>query len=65
MSGMTGSILITQNPITPGVITWGAAWKFQSFTPFTGGNLGEVALIKFTVVSANYIVVDTVVTNIG
>jgi hypothetical protein len=64
-SGMTGSILITQNPLTPYVLTWGSAWKFQSFTPFAGGNVAEVALIKFTVVAANYIVVDAVVTNLG
>jgi hypothetical protein len=64
-SGMTGSILLTQNPLSPAVVSWGAAWKFQGFSPFTGAGIAEVTLLKFTVVAANYIVVDTIVTNIG
>lgn len=64
-SGQTGSILLRQSPLATYTITWGSSWKFQGFTPFTGGGLAEVTLLKFTVVAANYIVVDTVVTNIG
>jgi hypothetical protein len=65
VSGQTGSLLITQDPLSTYSITWGNSWKFQGFSPFTGAGLAEVTLLKFTVVSANYIVVDTIVTNIG
>jgi hypothetical protein len=65
VSGQTGSLLITQDPLATYTITWGNSWKFGSFSPFTGAGLAEVTLLKFTVVAANYIVVDTVVTNIG
>jgi hypothetical protein len=65
VSGQTGSLLITQNALSTYSITWGNSWKFQGFSPFTGAGLAEVTLLKFTVVAANYIVVDTIVTNIG
>jgi hypothetical protein len=65
VSGQTGSLLITQNALSTYSITWGNSWKFPSFTPFGGAGLAEVTLLKFTVVAANYIVVDTIVTNIG
>jgi hypothetical protein len=64
-SGQQGSLLITQNPLVTYGLTWGDSWKFQNFSPFTGAGLAEVTLLKFTVVAANYIVVDTIVTNIG
>jgi hypothetical protein len=65
VSGQTGAFLITQDPLSTYTLTWGSSWKFEGFTPFSGAGIGEVTLIKFTVVAANYIVVDTVVTNIG
>jgi hypothetical protein len=65
VSGQQGSLLITQDPLSTYSITWGNSWKFQGFSPFTGAGLAEVTLLKFTVVAANYIVVDTIVTNIG
>jgi hypothetical protein len=65
-SGQTGSLLISQNPLSPYTITWGAAWKFANFSPYAGNpTLAAVDLIEFTVVSPNYIVVKNVVTNIG
>jgi len=65
VSGQQGSLLITQNPLSTYSITWGNSWKFQGFSPFTGAGLAEVTLLKFTVVASNYIVIDTIVTNIG
>jgi hypothetical protein len=65
VSGQTGSLLITQDPLSTYSITWGNSWKFANFTPFTGAGLAEVTLLKFTVVAANNIIVDTIVTNIG
>jgi len=65
VSGQTGALLITQNPLSTYSIIWGSSWKFANFTPFPGAMLAEVTLLKFTVVAANYIVVDSIVTNIG
>jgi hypothetical protein len=65
VSGQTGSLLITQNALGTYSITWGNSWKFQNFNPFTGAGLAEVTMLKFTVIAANNIVVDTIVTNIG
>jgi hypothetical protein len=65
VSGQTGSFLITQDPLSTYSITWGNSWKFGNFTPFTGAGLAEVTMLKFTVVAANYIVIDSIVTNIG
>ncbi len=65
-SGQSGYLLITQNPTVPYSLTWGSAWKFENFTPYSGnGTLAAVDLISFTVVSPNYIVVTKVTTNIG
>jgi len=64
-SGQQGSLLITQNPLSTYSITWGSSWKFPNFSPFTGAGLAEVTLLKFTVVASNFIVIDTIVTNIG
>jgi hypothetical protein len=65
-SGQSGYLLITQNPITPYVITWGSAWKFENSNPYPGNPAaGTVDLVAFTVVSPNYIVVTSVVTNLG
>ncbi len=64
-SGQTGSILITQNPLSTYGITWGSSWKFGNFTPFAGAGLAEVTMLQFTVVAANYIVVTGITTNIG
>jgi hypothetical protein len=65
-SGQSGYLLIQQNSITPYGINWGAAWKWEDFTPY-GGNpdLSGVDLVAFTVVRPNYIVVTKVVKNIG
>jgi hypothetical protein len=64
--GMTGSILLSQNPATPAAVTWGAAWKFANFTPYTGNpTAAAVDFIQFTVVASNYIVVTNIVPNIG
>ena len=65
VSGQTGALLITQDPLFTHSITWGSSWKFGNFTPFTGAAAGVVTMLKFTVVASNYIVVDTVVTDIG
>jgi hypothetical protein len=65
VSGQTGALLIEQNPLSTYSITWGSSWKFANFMPFPGAMLAEVTLLKFTVVAANYIVVDSIVTNIG
>ena len=64
-SGQTGAILITQNALSTYSITWDSSWKFGNFTPFPGAGLAEVTMLKFTVVAANYIVVDAVIPNIG
>ena len=65
VSGQVGSLLITQNPLSTYSITWGNSWKFPNFSPFTGAGLTEVTLLKFTVVASNFLVIDTIVTNIG
>jgi hypothetical protein len=65
-SGQSGYLLISQNPLVPYGLTWGSAWKFENFTPYSGnGTLAAVDMIAFTVVSPNYIVVTKVITNIG
>jgi len=65
-SGQTGYLLISQNPLNLYTMTWGSAWKFGNFTPYSGnGTLAAVDLIEFVVVAANYIVVKNIVTNIG
>jgi hypothetical protein len=65
-SGQSGYILIRQNPLVPYTITWGSAWKFEGGAPFAGNAaLSGVDMISFTVVSANYIVVTKVTTDIG
>ncbi len=65
VSGQTGSLLITQDPLSTYSITWGNSWKFQNFNPFTGAGLAEVTMLQFTVVASNYIVVTAVIPNIG
>jgi hypothetical protein len=65
VSGQTGSLLITQDPLSTYSITWGNSWKFQGFSPFTGAGLAEVTMLQFTVVASNYIVITGVTTNIG
>jgi hypothetical protein len=65
VSGQQGSLLITQDPLSTYSITWGNAWKFQNFTPFTGAGLAEVTMLQFTVVASNFIVVTGITTNIG
>ena len=65
-SGQSGYLLISQNPLSPYTITWGSAWKFENFTPYSGNStLAAVDLVAFTVVQPNYIVVTKVVQNIG
>ena len=65
VSGQTGSLLITQDPLSTYSITWGNSWKFANFTPFGGAGLAEVTMLQFTVVASNYIVVTGITTNIG
>ena len=65
VSGQTGSLLITQDPLSTYSITWGNSWQFANFTPFGGAGLAEVTLLQFTVVASNYIVVTGITTNIG
>jgi hypothetical protein len=65
VSGQTGSLLITQDPLSTYSITWGNSWKFGNFTPFTGAGLAEVTMLQFTVVASNYIVVTGITQNIG
>lgn len=65
VSGQTGSLLITQDPLSTYTITWGNSWKFQGFSPFTGAGLAEVTMLQFTVVASNYIVVTGIITDIG
>ena len=65
VSGQVGSLLITQDPLSTYSITWGNSWKFPNFSPFPGAGLAEVTLLKFTVVASNFLVIDTIVTNIG
>jgi hypothetical protein len=64
-SGQQGALRITQDPLSTYTITWGNSWKFGNSLPFAGAGLAEVTMLKFTVVAANYIVVDAIVTNIG
>jgi hypothetical protein len=65
VSGQTGALLIAQDLFITYGINWGNSWKFSGATPFAGAAAGEVTMLKFTVVDTNYIVVDTIVTNIG
>jgi hypothetical protein len=64
--GQTGALVITQNPLSTYGLTWGSSWKFPSALPY-GGNttLAAVDMVQFTVVSANYIVVTNVITDLG
>ena len=66
LPGQTGALVITQNPLSTYGLTWGSSWKFANFSPY-GGNttLAAVDMVQFTVVSANYIVVTNVITNLG
>ncbi len=65
-SGMTGTIIIRQNPLSPYVVSWAANWKFANFTPYTGNPIAAaVDMIQFTVVDGTYIVVTNIVENIG
>lgn len=65
-SGMSGSLIIRQDPVTPRAISWGSAWKFENFTPATlTGTAAAVDLFQFVVYSGSYIVVTQHVTNIG
>jgi hypothetical protein len=65
-SGMSGYILLSQNPNIPASVSWGAAWKFPNLAPYFGNpTAGAVDLIEFVVVSPNYIIVKNIVQNIG
>jgi hypothetical protein len=65
VSGQTGALLITQNPLSTYSVNWGTSWKFGNLYLFSGAGLAEVTMYKFTVVSPNYIVIDTIVPGIG
>jgi hypothetical protein len=65
-SGQEGSILITQDPVSPYVVTWDAVWKWNAFTPVPVTPLAAAAdLFTFVVVSPTYIVITGVIHNIG
>ena len=64
--GQTGTLVITQDPTTPYTLTWDSAWKFADSTPYAGNPVAAaVDLLEFVVVSANYIVVTNIVSDIG
>lgn len=66
VSGMRGSLIIRQDPVTPRAVTYGSAWKFASFTPPSATGLAAaVDMLEFVVYSATYIVVTAYVPNIG
>ena len=66
VSGQTGTLVITQDPTTPYALTWDSAWKFADGTPYAGNPVAAaVDLLEFVVVSANYIVVTNIVSDIG
>ena len=66
ISGQTGTLVVTQNPITPYSISWGSAWKFASGSPYTGNPVAaSVDLLEFTVVDPTYIVITNIVSDIG
>lgn len=64
--GQTGALLIAQNALSTYSLNWGSSWKFANFSPYSGSTtLAAVDMVQFTVVSANYIVVTNVITNLG
>jgi hypothetical protein len=66
VSGQTGSLVIRQNPLTPFTVTWGSSWKFQDGLPYVGNPVaGAVDMLQFTVVSPTYIVVTSILTDLG
>jgi hypothetical protein len=65
-SGQEGSILISQDPISPYVVTWDAVWKWHANTPVPVTPIaGATDLFEFTVISPTYIVITNVTQNIG
>ena len=66
VSGMRGSLIIRQDPITPRAVTYGSAWKFANFTPpSVTGLAAAVDMLEFVVYSATYIVVTSYLENVG
>jgi hypothetical protein len=56
--GMTGAMLLRQNPISPFAISWGSSWKFEGGSPAVISPIAAaVDFFTFTVVSSNFIVV--------
>jgi len=65
-SGQEGSILITQDPLSPYVVTWDAVWKWDANTPVPVTPVAAaVDLFRFVVISPTYIVITGVTQNIG
>ena len=65
-SGQQGSILISQDPISPYVVTWDAVWKWDANTPVPVTPIAAATdLFEFTVISPTYIVITGVTQNIG
>jgi hypothetical protein len=65
-SGQTGHILLSQNSITPYIVTWDSSWKWGNLSPYPGNPTpAAVDMIQFVVVASNIIVVTAVVQNIG
>lgn len=73
-SGQRGTLVITQDAVTPYTIIWGSAWKFSNGTPYDSilqnglytGNpvVGATDLLEFTVIAADKIVVTNIVTSV-
>lgn len=65
-SGQTGMLVISQNILTPFVLTWASNWKWPGFTPIPLTPVaGAVDIFQFTVVSPTYIVITNTQQNIG
>jgi len=65
-SGQMGALVLTQDPLNPYTVTWGASWNWPNGTAYTGNPTpSAVDMIQYTVIAPNYIVVTNVITNIG
>jgi hypothetical protein len=66
VSGMRGSLIVRQNPVTPYAITWGSAWQFAFNEPGSiTGVAGAVDIFDWVAYSGAYIAVTAVARNLG
>ena len=66
VSGMRGSLIIRQDPVTPRALTWGSAWQFAFNEPGSiTGVAGAVDIFDWVAYSGAYIVVTAVARNLG